>query len=61
MNKTIKQVDFNEAIELTKAGEQVLAITVIKKPSIKAFRNLLISEAVSGNYIFQCVEGGSDE
>lgn len=61
MNKTIKQLDFNEAVELTKAGEQVLAITVIKKPTIKAFRNLLISEAISGNYIFQYIEGGSDE
>lgn len=54
--RKIKQIDFNEAIELTRAGKQVLALTVVKKPSVKAFRNLLIGEAIQGDYIFQLVE-----
>lgn len=54
--RKIKQIDFNEAIELTRAGKQVLALTVVKKPSVKAFRNLLIGEAIRGDYIFQLVE-----
>ena len=56
MKKVIKQVGFDEAIELTRDGKQVLALTVVKKPSVKAFRNLLISEALQGDYIFQLVE-----
>jgi hypothetical protein len=60
MNKVIKQVDFDEAIELTRAGKHVLALTVLKKPSVKAFRNLLIGEAIQGDYIFQLVEEGEE-
>lgn len=56
---TVKQIDFNEALERTRKGEKVFAVDISKAaPSTKLFRNLTIDEAVkkSNTLIYQIVE-----
>ena len=60
----IKQITFNEAMELAKTETPVYVIATPGKPVIKSFRNLSIGEAVgdNGKYIFvvfeEAVESG---
>lgn len=56
---TVKQIDFNEALDRTRKGEKVFAVDISKAaPSTKPFRNLTIDEAVkkSNALIYQIVE-----
>lgn len=56
---TVKQIDFNEALDRTRKGEKVFAVDISKAaPSTKLFRNLTIDEAVkkSNALIYQIVE-----
>lgn len=61
---TIRQISFNEAMELARTEIPVYVITNPNKPVIKSFRNLSIGEAIgdNGNYIFvvfeEAVESG---
>lgn len=55
----IRQIDFNEAMELTKTKAPVYVITNPDKPVIKSFRKLSIGEAIGDNknYMFVVFEG----
>ena len=54
----IRQIDFTEAMELTRSGKKVFVITDPEKPSIKQFKKLAIGEALcdNGKYIFVVFE-----
>lgn len=54
--KTVKQISFEEAIELTRKGELVYAVNLKEKPVTKLFRNLVIGEALETDYVYQVVE-----
>jgi len=47
MGKKIKQIDINEALEITRKGGKVFVITVSDKPTIKNFRTLAVGEALN--------------
>ena len=49
MAKKIRQVDFNEALDLMSTDQAVYALTTGAKPVIKQFKYLSISEAKSGD------------
>ena len=46
MNKKIRQIDINEALEITRKGGKVFVITSSNKPTIKNFSSLSIGEAL---------------
>lgn len=56
--RTIKQIDFTEALERTRKGEKVYAVDLMtnKTPTTKLFKNLLIGDALKTEYIYQIVE-----
>ena len=56
--KKIKQIEFSEALERTRNGEQVYAVEIKanKAPTTKLVRNLTIGDALKTNYIYQIVE-----
>lgn len=45
----IKQIDFAEAMELSRTGKKVYVIPNPEKPVIKSFNNLSIGEAIDGS------------
>ena len=47
MAKKIKQIDFNEALEITRKGGKAFVIMASEKPTIKSFRTLPVGEALS--------------
>lgn len=55
--KTVKQINFEEALERTRNGETVYAVNlkVKEKPVTKLFRNLVIGDAIETDYIYQVV------
>ena len=54
----IKQITFNEAMDVTKSGGKVFVIANPEKPVIKGFSNLSIGDALeaNGKYIFVVFE-----
>ena len=42
MAKVIKQIDINEALEITRKGGKVFVITASNKPTIKNFSSLSV-------------------
>lgn len=55
--KRLKQVDFNEALELTRKSERVYAFDLsADKITMKLFSRLEISEAVSKDRAYYVVE-----
>ncbi len=63
MNKTLKVIEINEAIELAKKGIKVFCMTISDKPVVKNFKNLMIGDAFGkeNDYIFFMFEEVSDE
>lgn len=47
MAKKIRQIDFNEALEITRKGGKAYVITASDKPTIRSFRTLPVGEALS--------------
>lgn len=47
MTKKIKQIDFNEALEITRKGGKAFVVTASDKPTIRSFRTLPVGEALS--------------
>ena len=47
MAKKIRQIDFSEALEITRKGEKVSVITASNKPTIKNFSALSIGEVLN--------------
>ena len=47
MAKKIKQIDFNEALEITRKGGKAFVVTASDKPTIRSFRTLPVGEALS--------------
>lgn len=58
--KTIKQIDFTEALERTRKGEKVYAVDLFtnKTPATRLFKNLSIGDALKNEYVYQVVEEG---
>lgn len=56
--KKLKQIDFNEALERARKGEEVYAVDLNsnKSPVTKLFRRLTISEVIKDDLIFEIVE-----
>lgn len=60
--KKIRQIDFNEALELVRNGERVYATDLSgeKSLSMKLFSRLEIGAAIKNDYVFQVVEEVSE-
>ena len=57
MKRTLREIDFNEALERTRKGERVYAFDLTKDTlTVKHFGRLALSEAVSKDYSFYVVE-----
>lgn len=59
MSKTMRQIDFNEALKRTQNDEAVYVMDIkTEKPSLKLFKRLTIEDAVKNakTYIFQIIE-----
>ena len=56
--RRIKQIDFTEALERARKGENVYAVDfkTNKAPTTKLFKNLVIGDALTTDYIYQIVE-----
>lgn len=59
--KSLKQIDFNEALERTRKGEKVFVTNISKdSPTVRLFKKLTIEEALrhNENLVYQTVEEG---
>jgi hypothetical protein len=56
MSKTVKQIDINKALEITRKGGKVFVITASDKPTIRNFHTLPVGEALSNKSDIVLVE-----
>lgn len=58
MNKKLKEIDFNEALERVKNGERIYATNLSgeKSLTLKLFSRLEIGDAVKNDYVYLIVE-----
>lgn len=63
MGKKIKQIDINQALEITRNGGKVYVITFAGKPILKSFNKLAVGDVLSdkSEYMFVVFEEVANE